>query len=252
MSPKLCILGQDTLAKAVLECCQRHFCASPVIYREADMIWICHDTPIAAGGEPDAEWVIVQIRQALTDWAALDNPAVTHPLILISSQMPVGTIARLEKEYPGHTFACSPENLRVATAVADFENQARVVIGTRNDNHKGLLDAVFAPFTKQIIWTTPETAEMVKHTLNCFLGLQIAFINEIAKIAKVVGADVDTITVGLRTDARVSAKAPLKAGGPFGGGHLARDIYTLRHIAWGMGMKVPIIEHIMESNDAKR
>ena len=249
MSPKLCILGQDTLAKAVLECCQRHFCASPVIYREADMIWICHDTPIAAGGEPDAEWVIVQIRQALTDWAALDNPDVTHPLILISSQMPVGTIARLEKEYPGHTFACSPENLRVATAVADFENQARVVIGTRNDNHKGLLDAVFAPFTKQIIWTTPETAEMVKHTLNCFLGLQIAFINEIARVCGDVKADANVVSEALLSERRISPNAPLKPGKPFGGGHLMRDIMALEERARGRGLKLPIITHIRESNE---
>ena len=248
MSPKLCILGQDTLAKAVLECCQRHFCASPVIYREADMIWICHDTPIAAGGEPDAEWVIVQIRQALTDWAALDNPAVTHPLILISSQMPVGTIARLEKEYPGHTFACSPENLRVATAVADFENQARVVIGTRNDNHKGLLDAVFAPFTKQIIWTTPETAEMVKHTLNCFLGLQIAFINEIARVCGDVKADANVVSEALLSERRISPNAPLKPGKPFGGGHLMRDIMALEDFVKGRGISIPIISHIRESN----
>jgi UDPglucose 6-dehydrogenase len=241
---KVQIIGQDTLAAAVYQCCSMHFDTQPADYRDADVIWMCYDTPLSERGEPDTAWVIEQVGSRLR---TLNGPG-PMPLILLSSQMPVGTTADLEAQWPGLDFAYSPENIRVATAVADFSNQARIVVGTRRPERRGLLEELFAPFTKLVIFTDPETAEMVKHALNCFLGLQIAFINEIAKIAKSVGADMETITVGLRTDARVSMKAPLKAGGPFGGGHLARDIYTLNRIAEASGMSVPIISHITESN----
>jgi UDPglucose 6-dehydrogenase len=169
--------------------------------------------------------------------------------MLVSSQIPVGSTKYLEGKWPQFDFAHSPENLRVATAVADFANQSRIVVGLRNQQRQALLEALFTPFTRHIIFTDPETAEMVKHALNTFLGLQIAFINEVAKIAKFVGANMETITEGLRTDSRVSPKAPLKAGAPFGGGHLARDIFTLNALANGAGISVPLIAHIDESNE---
>jgi UDPglucose 6-dehydrogenase len=242
---KVQIIGQDTLAAAVYQCCSKHFDTQPLDYCDADVLWFCYDTPLDKDGVPDSAWVMAQIEARLKTLP----PGGAIPLMLVSSQLPVGSTARLEKNWPKLDFAHSPENLRVATAVSDFSNQPRVVVGTRHSHRRALLEALFTPFTKQIIFTDPETAEMVKHTLNTFLGLQIAYINEVAKIAKVVGADIDTITLGLRTDFRVSPKAPLRAGPAFGGGHLARDIHTLGQIALGMGIPVPIISHITESNE---
>jgi UDP-glucose 6-dehydrogenase len=83
---------------------------------------------------------------------------------------------------------------------------------------------------------------MCKHALNTFLGLQIAFINEVAHICAAVGADPATVSLALRTDHRVSLKAPLRPGAPFSGGHLARDINTLATF------HTPLISHILESN----
>lgn len=241
---KIRVIGQDTLAAAVHQCCSLHFDTDPCDYADADVLWFCYDTPLDESGVPDSEWVIHQINSRISTmpWGCFS------PLILVSSQMPVGTTKALEARWPGLDFAYSPENLRVATAVSDFSNQARVVVGMRNPLRRPLLEALFAPFTKLILFTDPETAEMVKHALNAFLGLQIAYANEIAKIAKAVGADMDTITKALRTEARISPNAPLRAGAPFGGGHLTRDIFTLNRIAEEARIMVPLISHIMDSN----
>ncbi len=256
---KICILGNDTLAEATLVCCKRHFEVSYLIAKTGDgeftshqdghldldcaVIWVAYDTPLAANGEPDTEWVMNKIREDLRH-----TPEDILPLILISSQMPVGTTALLEKEFPQHAFAYQPENIRVASAVADFENQSRVVVGRRNTQHDEIIEELFTPFTKQLIFTDPETAEMTKHALNTWLGMNIAFANEMGRLCDKVGADMTTITKALRSDARVSPKTPLMAGAPFGGGHLARDIFVLNQLAEKHAISVPIIAHIAESN----
>ncbi len=232
---KLCIIGQDTLAAATEECCRRHF--ELVRPADADVIWICFDTPIV-DGVPNTQWVIQNIRNIMAG-------VPLNKLMLVSSQITVGTT---RYEFPNHNWAYSPENIRVATAIADFENQSRIVVGIRGENHRPILRELLSPFTKTIIFTDPDTAEMVKHALNCWLGMNIAFINEVARISKVVGANVDVITQALRLDSRISPKAPLKAGPPFGGGHLARDINTMTAIVRREKISAPIISHIMQSN----
>lgn len=237
----IAIVGQDTLAGAARLCCSRHFDVVSTPEPSTDLVWICFDTPIKDTGEPDALWVLDAIDKVLLAMGHLNHK---FPVILLSSQMPVGTLKGLELRYPGFKWAVSPENIRVATAVTDFENQARIVVGTRGCVRHEILETVLSKFTQSIIWTDPESAEMVKHALNCFLGLQIAFINEIARICKVVGADPMVVSQGVKTDFRVSPKAPLRPGAPFGGGHLARDIYLMSHI----GVDVPIISAITPSN----
>lgn len=245
---KLSIIGKGTLAQAVAECCADHFDVFVGEHAEARVVWICHDTPIDARGVPDTAWVIAEIRETMKVLNRIVKPA-ERPLILLSSQMPVGTTQLLEREFSEYEWAVSPENIRVATATEDFRNQPRVVVGTRHPDSRFVLEQIFEKFTRHIIFTDPATAEMVKHALNTFLGLQIAFINEVARIAHVVGADPSVITTGLRTDFRVSPNAPLRAGAPFGGGHLARDIFTLSDITKARHVHAPIINHITESNE---
>jgi UDPglucose 6-dehydrogenase len=239
---RIYIHGKDSLAAATRQCCERHF----IVLREksdADLHWFCDDTPIGKDDRPDSDWVLAQIRANLP-------PLGSDTLVLVSSQMPVGTTAQLEHEFPSYVFAYSPENIRVASAVADFENQARIVVGRRTERHDFILSQLFAPFTKNLIFTDPETAECCKHFLNTFLALQIAFINEAARVCGKVGADVNVVSLALLTERRVSPKAPLRPGAPYGGGHLARDIYVLGEVAALAKVEVPIIAHIKESNEA--
>ena len=237
----ICILGQGTLAETTAECAARHFQVTrePTSYAP-DLVWICYDTPLTADGA-DYSWVYEQIRNALQMFPALVP-------FLISSQMPVGTTAQLERMFPARTFAYSPENIRVATPISDFLRQERIVVGYRKTALDKLLLELFTPFTQKLIVVDPETAEMVKHALNAYLGMNIAFINEIARVAKVVGADMAGIEAALLSERRISPEAPLRAGGPFGKGHLARDLQTLTDLAWQHELYIPLIRSILPSN----
>src|SRR5262245_1056221 len=165
---KISVIGQDTLAEAIATCCARHFEVLRVPCSSAKVWWLCWDTPIGDGDKPDSTWVMDRIRELLVD-------AEPGPLILTSSQMPVGTTAALEKEFPEFAFAHSPENIRVATAVQDFECQARIVVGVRNVFAHTVIKELMDPFTKQLILTDPETAECCKHFTNCLLALCIVY-----------------------------------------------------------------------------
>jgi UDPglucose 6-dehydrogenase len=239
----LTIIGQDTLAAATTECCRKHFNVQSAPDEDTELIWFCYDTPIGADDAPDVEWVIDQIGSVLSQILGHHRP-----LILVSSQIPVGTMLRLETLWPWFEFAYSPENILVASAVADFTNQARIVVGTRHNGHQELFEKLFFPFTQHIIFTDTETAEMVKHTLNCYLGLCIAFINEIAKVCAAVGVDAGKVSEALLAERRVSPNAPLRPGKPFGLGHIARDIYVLNEVGNAIGLSLPIIENITRSN----
>lgn len=235
------IVGQDSLARATHECAARHFQIVPAA-DHPDILWVCYDTPIGANDHPD----VARVMQ----WLESDLQYVSpETLVLVSSQLPVGTTGQLELAWPALTFAYSPENIRVATAVADFTSQARIVIGRRDPRHDDVWRTLVAPFTDHLILTDPETAEMIKHALNCWLGLSIAFINEVARLARAVDADPDVVALGLMTDRRVSPNAPLRPGPPFGGGHLARDIAVVTDLVTRHGIHAPLLTQIMSSNN---
>lgn len=210
---------------------------------DIEVLWVCYDTPLDDKGAADYEWVIERIQREVCELSGT-------PVILISSQLPVGTTHRLQERFPGHFFAYSPENIRVASAIQDFLRQARIIVGTRSAARNSVLTALLSPFTGEIMFTTPETAEMCKHALNAYLGMSIAFINEIERVCKIVKADCTVVSDSLLSERRVSPNAPLKPGKPFGGGHLMRDILVLEALSRGHGIPIPIINHIRESNES--
>jgi UDPglucose 6-dehydrogenase len=211
----------------------------------ADILWLCYDTPVNDHDESDVETVLGNLRRALP---YLPNGV----LVLISAQLPVGTCAKLEKEFPQFHFACSPENLRLGNAIDSFEKAERVIVGIRDDATKSLLEKLFAPFTPRIIFMRTESAEMVKHALNSFLALSITFINEVARLCEHTGADAKEVSVGLKSEPRIGPKAYLGPGGPFAGGTLARDVVTLTKLAEMNGEKIFVIPAIKQSNDLHR
>lgn len=211
----------------------------------ADILWLCYDTPVNDNDESDVESVLAHLRRALPH---LPDGA----LVLISAQLPVGTCAALEKEFPQFHFACSPENLRLGKAIDSFENADRVIVGIRSDVKKTLLQQLFAPFTPQVIFMRTESAEMVKHALNSFLALSITFINEIARLCEHTDADAKEVSAGLKSEPRIGPRAYLGPGGPFAGGTLARDVVTLTKLAEAAGEKISVIPAIKQSNDLHR
>jgi UDPglucose 6-dehydrogenase len=238
--------GLDDLISTGLAAKQLDFTADPATACDnADVLWLCYDTPVDENDESDVEYVLANLRRALPH---LPKGA----LVLISAQLPVGTCRRLELEYPQLHFACSPENLRLGKALASFEKAERVIVGVRNDTKKGLLEKLFAPFTPQVIFMRTESAEMVKHALNSFLALSVTFINEIARLCEQVGADAKEVSIGLKTDPRIGPNAYLGPGGPFAGGTLARDVVSLTRLGAAEGETLSIIPAIKQSNDLHR
>ena len=211
----------------------------------ANVLWLCYDTPVNDKDESDINFVLTKLRRALV---YLPKGA----LELISSQLPVGTCAKLEKEFPQFHFACSPENLRLGKAIESFEKAERVIVGLRDDAKKALLEQLFLPFTTQVLFMRTESAEMVKHALNSFLALSITFINEIARLCEHTGAEAKEVSLGLKSEPRIGPKAYLGPGGPFAGGTLARDVVTLTKLAEANGEKISVIPAIKQSNDLHR
>ena len=211
----------------------------------ADVLWLTYDTPVNDNDESDVDFVLGNLRRALP---CLPDGA----LVLISAQLPVGTCASLEKEFPQFHFACSPENLRLGKAIEAFEKADRAIIGIRNDAKKSLLEQLFKPFAAQVIFMRTESAEMVKHALNSFLALSITFINEVARLCEHTGADAKEVSAGLKSEARIGPKAYLGPGGPFAGGTLARDVVTLSKLAAKYGEQISVIPAIKHSNDLHR
>ena len=212
---------------------------------DADILWLTYDTPVNDRDESDVEFVVGKLRRCLPH---LPKGA----LVLVSSQLPVGTCRALEKDFPQFHFACSPENLRLGRAIDAFEKAERFVVGTRSDDKKVQIGKLLAPFTPQIVWMRTESAEMVKHGLNAFLAVSITFINEIARLCEQVGADAKEVSAGLKSDARIGPKAYLGPGGPFAGGTLARDVVTLTQLAARTGEAISVIPAIKVSNDQHR
>ena len=211
----------------------------------ADVLWVCMDTPVNDDDESDVESTVTFIRRALV-YLPKDV------LVLVSSQLPVGTCAKLESEFPQFHFACSPENLRLGKAIDAFEKADRVIVGIRTDAKRPVLEQLFAPFTPQVLFMRTESAEMVKHALNSFLALSITFINEIARLCEHTGADAKEVAAGLKSEPRIGPKAYLGPGGPFAGGTLARDVVTLTKLAENAGEKISVIPAIKQSNDLHR
>ena len=214
----------------------------------ADVVWVAYDTPVDSNDNADIEFVMKRASRLLEhvrDGAAL----------IVSSQMPVGSVARLEREF-GVTaagrqvaFACIPENLRLGKAIEIFLRPDRVVVGTRNHAARELLQSVYRPFTDRIEWMSVESAEMTKHAINAFLATSICFINEIALVCERTGADALDVERGLKTDRRIGPLAYLHAGGAFAGGTLARDISFLRSVVSGDSTALPLIDGVYASNE---
>jgi len=212
---------------------------------QADVLWVCYDTPVDAADNSDLDWVHARLARVLPGLRS-------GTVVLLSTQLPVGTCAQLATKHPKLHFACSPENLRLGKAVEAFEKPARIIVGTSSDPARTILEKMLTPLGAPLVWMRPESAEMVKHALNSYLALSVAYINEIATLCEAVGADAQEVATGLKSDPRIGSRAYLGPGGPFAGGTLARDVVTLTKLGAAQNLPLALIPAIKESNDRHR
>ncbi len=227
------------------------FSACPEDLNQADLLWVCYDTPVDEEDIGDVAFVTDEIKKIIPHLKE-------KTLVLISSQLPVGTIRRLERHCSAHfpekqlSFACSPENLRLGKAIAVFSKPDRVIVGLQTSSDKEKIEALLKPFTSNIIWMSIESAEMTKHALNAFLATSVVFINELATLCEQTGADAREVERGLKSEERIGFKAYLRPGNAIAGGTLARDVNFLVHIGTEKGQKTPLFSALLESNLAHR
>ena len=215
--------------------------------REAEVVWVTYDTPVDDDDQADVGFVVRSVESLLPDVPA-------GALVLISSQLPVGSTRVFEQRAAGLeiTFGYSPENLRLGKAIEAFTKPDRVVVGVRNERDRVRVTSLLAPFTDRIEWMSVESAEMTKHALNAFLATSVAFINEIASICEQVGADAKEVERGLKSEPRIGPKAYLGPGGAFAGGTLARDVVFLATLGRQHDVPTNLISGVKASNDAHR
>ena len=214
----------------------------------AQVIWVTYDTPVDENDCADVNFVYYKIIQIFPYLKDKQN-------VLISSQLPVGSVTYLAKLfhrlYPNISvsFAYSPENLRLGKAISAFTKLERIIIGIKNKSDKKIYEELLHPFTSHIEWMSVESAEMTKHALNAFLATSIVFINEIATICERVGADAQEVERGLKTDVRIGQKAYLSPGSAFSGGTLARDITFLEQLGKQKDVSTQLISSVKISNN---
>jgi UDPglucose 6-dehydrogenase len=213
--------------------------------------WVTFDTPVDDDDNADVEWVLDQAVAALASLPA-------GSLVIVSSQLPVGSVAKLEercgRQRGEHSlrFACVPENLRLGRALECFRARDRIVAGVRDERDREELAALLAPFSAEVQWMRVESAEMTKHALNGFLATSVAFINQVAEICESVGADAEEVSRGLKSEQRIGPRAYLGPGDAFAGGTLARDIGFLQGLAKHRGLPAHVFAGVADGNAAHK
>lgn len=247
--PPIFELGLEEIIGAGLDSGRLRFSASlEELPSDIELLWIAYDTPVNEDDVADVDFVVTQVEKVL--------PFLSNDLtVLVSSQMPVGSIRRMEaiadKLCPEKvlSFACSPENLRLGKALDVFLKPDRVVVGVRADRDRKRIGQLLAPITDRVEWMSVESAEMTKHAINAFLATSIVFANEIASVCEMVGADAKEVERGLKSEQRIGPKAYLSPGGAFAGGTLARDIEFLKVVSQRHQLSIPLLESVKTSND---
>lgn len=218
---------------------------------QASVVWVTYDTPVDEEDRADAAFVLNRI-------GGLFPHLKDGTLAIVSSQLPAGTCRAVEAAFAavsaGRTvyFACSPENLRLGSAIEVFLRPDRVVMGVRNARARELAAEALAPITDRIEWMSVESAEMTKHAINAFLATSVVFMNEIAALCEKLGADAGEVSRGLKSDARIGPKAYLRPGGAFAGGTLARDIAFLTQLADTCGLDGELFTAVGQSNQQQK
>lgn len=235
--------GLDALIQAGLAAKTLSFSSDLGVLGQAEVLWVCFDTPVDENDKADVDFVLNKVRASA---AKLAPGAV----VLISSQLPAGSTRALAAEFPALRFAYSPENLRLGKALEVFRQPDRIVVGVDSPEAKAVLERLLAPLKARIEWMSVPAAEMTKHAINAFLALSVVFINELGVLCEKVGADVKDVERGLKSEQRIGPKAYLGAGAAFAGGTLARDLAFLKVKAEAAGLESGLFDAAIQSNRA--
>jgi len=244
--------GLDELVKRNVKAGRLTFTTSyEEAVKDAEYAFIAVGTPSGAGGEADLQYVAAA--------AASVAKAMTAPLILINkSTVPIGTgdwvadIVRGAQPKPiDFSVVSCPEFLREGSAIGDFMNPHRTVIGSTDRDAANKVAHLHLPLRAPIVITDLRTAEMIKYASNAFLATKISFMNEVADLCELVGADVKEVSAGMGYDARIGRHF-LDAGLGWGGSCFPKDVEALAFMAKEKGLDPRILNTVMDVNYERR
>jgi UDPglucose 6-dehydrogenase len=214
---------------------------------DAEFAFITVDTPMSEDGSADLSRVKAAARSI--------GETLSQPIIIIDkSTVPVGTgdivgeivASHMRENYP-FAVVSNPEFLREGSAMSDFFNPDRIVLGSTDQEAAERVGELHAPLNTSIIITDLRTAEMIKYASNAFLATRISFINEIAQICEKLGADVLEVARGMGADKRIGPHF-LNAGVGYGGSCFPKDVLALHHMAATSGCHPQLLQAVMDIN----
>jgi UDPglucose 6-dehydrogenase len=218
----------------------------------AKVIFLALPTPPGADGSADLKYIL----QVANDLGPILSD---YTVIIDKSTVPVGTSDKVRAAIAKNAtvefdVVSNPEFLREGVAVEDFMKPDRVVIGTQSDRAKDLMSRLYAPLVRQgnpIIFMDERSAELTKYAANAFLATKITFMNEIANLCELVGANVDEVRKGIGTDSRIG-KRFLFAGIGYGGSCFPKDVQALAKTSAENDYEFKILDSVMQVNESQK
>lgn len=220
-------------------------------YKNADVVFVGVGTPEKEDGSANLEYVFKVCEQVAEN---VEN----NCLVVVKSTVPIGTNDRVElflnenkKNNVKISVASNPEFLAQGTAVKDTLYASRIVIGVESKEDEEILREIYERFGQPIVITNRRSAEMIKYASNDFLALKISFINEMANVCEIVGADIEDVTKGMGYDERIGSKF-LSAGLGYGGSCFPKDTKALHWLANDNGYEIKTIKATIEVNENQK
>lgn len=216
-------------------------------YRDADAIFIGVGTPEQPDGSANLSYIATVARQ-------IAESVERDCLVVVKSTVPVGTNDKVEQFIKDFLIrdvkievASNPEFLAQGTAVRDTLHAARIIIGTESKEAEEKLRAIYEPFHLPIVSVKRRSAEMIKYASNDFLALKISYMNDIANLCELVGADIEDVAKGMSYDARIGASF-LNAGIGYGGSCFPKDTKALEYLARQKGYELRTVKAAIDVN----
>lgn len=228
------------------------------ILNKVDIIFSAVGTPPDEDGSADLRYVLDVAR-------TIGQNLEKHIVVVTKSTVPVGTAQLVKKAIQEELdkrdksdiefdVASNPEFLKEGAAISDFMAPDRVIVGVENDRAKALMEKLYKPFTLnnyRIIYTDIPSAEMIKYAANAMLATRISFMNDIANLCEIMGADVNMVRKGIGSDARIGSKF-LYAGCGYGGSCFPKDVKALIKTAKKQGYEMKILEAVEAVNERQK
>lgn len=220
-------------------------------YKDADLIMVTVGTPEKIDGSANLEFVYEVAKQ-------IADSVIKSCIVVIKSTVPIGTNDKIEKYINKNVkgninieVVSNPEFLSQGTAIKDTLYAPRVIIGTESENAKKKMIELYKNFDLPLVFMSRRSSEMVKYASNDFLALKISYINEIANLCEIVGANIEEVTKGMSYDDRIGSKF-LKAGCGYGGSCFPKDTKALHYLATQDGYNLKTIEATISINKKQK